>query len=472
MIAACQPRRYGFFLIGLLWIFTEYAAAQSLYWVQFRDKQGSPYRIEQADRFLSAAALERRARQGQAVTEQDLPLSADYLRATAQTGASIWLRSRWLNGVTIVADEATLARVQQLPFVDTTYFTGPAAAPEYQRSRGTQALATAFSPPADSAGRVYYGASYPNIAKLKGDSLLDKGFRGRGITVAVLDGGFPLVNYKDFLGYGSDAELPVGYDLVEQDGFAFDGSAHGSTVLSVMAARHPFILMGTAPEASYICIKTENTRGEYRQEEINWAVGLEIADSLGADVVNSSLGYTTFSDQRMNYQRASLDGRTSPASRAADLAYARGMIVVNSAGNEGGGDWRYIGIPADAAGVLAVGAVDSDGQRAFFSSFGPSADGRVKPDLVAPGVRIPAISTTGSGLGLSSGTSLAAPLVSGLIASLWQAFPDRSNAEILDAVRRSCDRYAQPTPDYGYGFPDFAKAYRLLAGDSGSGAGN
>lgn len=461
MIGFYDLRRLA--VLGGLLALTYLGTAQSLYWVQFSDKVGSPYGIEQADRFLSAAALQRRARHGQAVTEQDLPLSTDYLGATAATGARIWLRSRWLNGVTIIADEATLARVQALPFVDTTYFTGPAAAPEYQRSRGTQALPGALLPPPDSAGRVYYGASYANIAKLRGDSLLGRGYRGQGITVAVLDGGFPLVNYKEFLGYESDDALPLGFDLVEQDGFAFDGSAHGSTVLSVMAARHPFILMGTAPEATYICIKTENTRGEYRQEEINWAVGLEIADSLGADVVNSSLGYTTFTDQRMNYAHANLDGRTSPASRAADLAYARGMIVVNSAGNEGGGDWRLIGIPADAAGVVAVGAIDSDGQRAFFSSFGPSADGRVKPDLVAPGVRVPAISTTGSGLGLSSGTSLAAPLISGLIASLWQAFPERSNADILDAVRRSCDRYAQPSPDYGYGLPDFAKAYRLLA---------
>lgn len=439
------------------------SAQSGYYWVQFADKAGSPYTLEQADQFLSAEALERRSRHGQEIEEADLPLSVPYLRSVQQTGARIWLQSRWLNGVTVVAEPGTIAQIAAMTFVDTTYFTGPADMNgNGPAARPVPDWHNAPSLEYDTSFSIYYGRGYPALAILRGDTLHQMGYRGRGVRVAVLDGGFPSVNQGEFLGWPSDDIAPAAVDLVEQDGFGYDASSHGSTVLSTMAARHPFLLIGTAPEASYLCIKTENTIGEHRQEEINWAVGLELADSLGADVVNSSLGYTTFDLEEMNYTIANLDGRTSPASRAADLAYARGMIVVNSAGNSGSSSWRRIGIPADAAGVLAVGAIDNRGQRASFSSFGPSADNRIKPDVVAPGVGIPAISSSGQGIIPANGTSLAAPLVTGLVACLWQAFPDRTNREIMEAIRQGANRSAEPDEEFGYGLADFARAYRIL----------
>ncbi|MEL6143316.1 MAG: S8 family serine peptidase, partial [Bacteroidota bacterium] len=238
---------------------------------------------------------------------------------------------------------------------------------------------------------------------------------------------------------------------------------HGSTVLSTMAAHHPFFFIGMAPEARYVLFKTENGRGEHRQEEINYAVALEVADSIGVDVANSSLGYTTFNDGDMNYSYQDMNGRTSPASVAIDNAFERGMIIVTSAGNSGSDDWKYISAPADANKSFSIGALDADDDRAYFSSFGPTADGRIKPDVSAPGVNVPAVATNGRGLQGANGTSLSSPLVCALVTCLWQAFPEATNQEILDAIRQTAGQANQPDNTTGYGLPNFAAAYRRLA---------
>jgi subtilisin family serine protease len=298
---------------------------------------------------------------------------------------------------------------------------------------------------------------------MRGDTLHQLGFHGEGMVVAVLDGGFPQADQPGFLGSYAPDEVPIGYDFVERDDKVYDGGTHGSTVLSVMAARHPFFLMGTAPGADYLLFKTENGQGEYRQEEYNWVMGIEKADSLGADIANSSLGYTTFDDKRMDYTAKDLNGIRSPASRAAALAVEKGMIVCISAGNSGGDSWRYIGTPADAPGVIAVGALDQKDKRAFFSSFGYEDNPLIKPDLMAPGTQIPGVSTSGRGYYPANGTSLAAPLLTGLVACLWQAFPERTNQEIIAAIKRTADRADNPDREYGYGIPNFAAAYRYLS---------
>ena len=434
-----------------------------LYFVGFADKQGTPYTTDAPEAFLSDRALARRAKVGASITTTDLPISPAYEDAVAATGAQIWLRSRWMNGVVVAATPDQLDAVTALPFVDTTYYTAPR---QYDRA-AARPLPPDLDRPAPvvepvPVNEVFYGYGYRDLERLRGDSLHRMGYRGRGVLVAVFDGGFPSVEYKDFLGYDQRAAVPAGYDLVEQDSTVLDGSTHGATVLSTMAAQHPFFFIGMAPEARYVLFKTENSRGEHRMEEVNYAIALELADSVGVDVVNSSLGYTTFTDSSMNYSYADLNGKTSPASVAIDSAFARGMIIVTSAGNNGADEWRHIGIPADADKAFSIGAVDPNDDQAYFSSYGPTADGRVKPDVSGPGVMVAAVAANGKGLTPANGTSLSAPLISGLVACLVQAFPNATNQEILDAIRATASQADAPDEALGYGRPDFAAAYRRL----------
>lgn len=457
-------------LLLLLLIYCSCALAQGsnnetgLYFVGFRDKDATPFTTDEPRAYLSDRALLRRAKHGAPITTLDLPVDPAYQNGALATGAKLWATSRWMNGVVMEAAGPQITALRALPYVDTIYYVAPV---QYDRPGPRPRIPNLDRPAPDfdpvPVDRRFYGFGWENLRRMRGDSLHRIGYRGRGVLVAVFDGGFPDVNYKEFLGYHRNEQVPASYDLVEQDSTALDGSAHGATVLSTMAAHHPLFLIGTAPDARYVLFKTENGRGEHRMEEINYAIALEIADSIGVDLVNSSLGYTTFTDEAMNYRYTDLDGRRSPASIAADHAFARGMVVVTSAGNNGGDKWKYIGIPADARGAFSIGALnDTDDERAYFSSFGPTADGRTKPDVSAPGVRIPAVSANGKGITGANGTSLSAPLVSGLLACLLQAVPDATNRELLEAVRQTASRASNPDNERGYGLPDFGAAYRWL----------
>ncbi len=435
-----------------------------LYFVGFSDKAGTPYSTDRPEEFLSDRSLIRRNKHGTVVTETDLPVSPEYQAAALETGAQLWLTSKWMNGVVMVAAGPQVTMLRELPFVDTVYYVAPV---QYER-KGNRPTLPDFERPAPSldpvpVSKTFYGFGWDNLQRMHGDTLHRIGYRGKGVLVAVFDGGFPYVNYKDFLGYPDADAIPAGFDLVEQDSTVLDGSTHGATVLSTMAAQHPFFFIGMAPDARYVLFKTENGQGEHRMEEINYAIALEIADSIGVDLVNSSLGYTTFNEKEMNYTLDDLDGKTSPASIAVDRAFERGILIVTSAGNSGGDSWRKIGIPADADKAFSIGAMNAeDDTRAYFSSFGPTADGRIKPDVSAPGVMIAAVSANGKGIAGSNGTSLSSPLVTGLMACLMQAVPDATNQELVDAVRQTASQSASPDNELGYGLPDFAAAYRRL----------
>ena len=451
------------FLLVSAFLHGQATDSRGMYFVGFGDKEDSAFSIDRPREFLGERALARRAKHGSPVTALDLPISAVYEDRVAATGAPVWLRSKWMNGLVVVATPDQLAVIEGLPFVDTAYYVAPH---QYEREASRPSVPDLDRPAPEVTAvpvtRAFYGYGFTNLEAMHGDSLHRLGYRGRGVLVAVFDGGFPDVGYKDFLGYDQAAAVPAGYDLVEQDSTALDGGAHGSTVLSTMAAHHPFFYIGMAPEARYVLFKTENGRGEHRLEEINYAVALELADSVGVDVVNSSLGYTTFSDSTMNYSYADLDGNRSPASRAVDHAFARGMIVVTSAGNSGSSPWRHLGIPADARGAFSIGAVDDYGTLAAFSSVGPTADGRTKPDVSAPGVMVPAVASNGKGLTGATGTSLSSPQVAALVACLVQAFPRATNQQLLSAIRNTASQAEDPNPEIGYGIPNFAAAYREL----------
>ena len=449
---------------------TQPTTGTGLYFIGFTDKAVDeadyPYSIDRPEEFLSPRALSRRAKHGTAITELDLPINQAYETELAERGLPIWLRSKWMNGVVIAATPEEYAAVRKLPFVDSTFYAAPL---QYERASPVP-LRPRLDRPAPQVHPVpvsekFYGFGWKNLTHLGGDSLHQMGYRGAGALVAVFDGGFPDVGYKDFLGYDQAAAVPANYDFVEQDSTALDGSTHGATVLSTMAAHHPFFFIGTAPEARYLLFKTENSRGEHRMEEVNYAIALELADSAGVDVVNSSLGYTTFTDTTMNYRYDDLDGRHSPASVAIDRAFDRGMIIVTSAGNSGADAWNYIGTPADATRAFSIGALDDTDERAYFSSFGPTADGRTKPDVSGPGVMVAAVAANGQGLTGANGTSLSAPLITGLVACLLQAVPEATNQQLLDAIRATASQAAAPDDSVGYGLPDFTAAYRYLRGE-------
>jgi len=429
------------------------AELPGFYWVTFKDKAGTPFSVKNPEDFLSQKALDRRKKTDTPVTAQDLPVNPKYVAQLQNSGATIQYTSRWFNAATVVATAETSKALQSLPCVASVTFVGKAPVASVWKNKAPEGTfdAERKAVPIDS---LHYGYADQQIKQMNGHSLHALGHRGTGITVAVLDGGFTSADkHYVFDSLRTKNLLFPARDFVDNDWQVCESSSHGMQVL-----------VGAAPYAAYVLVKTEDVRSEYRVEECNWIAGLEYADSLGADIVNSSLGYTTFSDKTMDYQYSSLNG-TSDASKAAELATARGMIVVNSAGNEGDSDWKYVGVPADSKGAFSIGAVDSKGKKAGFSSFGPTADGRIKPDVSAAGSRVMAASASSNQIRPTSGTSLSAPLVSGMIAALWSAFPEKTNVEIMDAVRKSGSQAHAPDNELGYGIPDFLRAFTLLKGN-------
>ncbi len=434
-------------------------STQKYFWVAFTDKAGSPYSVDAPQQFLSERAIARRLKADIAITEEDFPPNPAYLDSLREKGATIHHTSRWLNAATILASEDSIEAIESLPMARSVDYVG---IPYRKRERraGKLRADSLLSPPLEGKK---YGYATNQIRLLKGDTLHEMGYTGKNIWVAVLDGGFIGVGDSPFFdSLRAGKQLLPTRDFVDGDEYAYESSTHGSRVLSAMGANVPGVMVGTAPGATYACVKTEDTRGEYRLEECHWVAGLEYADSLGADIINSSLGYTTFSDQAMNYSYEKLTGKESVASLAADIAFTKGMIVVTSAGNEGSSKWKHIGIPADASLALSVGATDFSGSRASFSSVGPTADGRIKPDVAAPGAWVALADPYAFQVSAGSGTSFASPIVAGLVASLWEAFPTADNASIVQAVKESASQAAVPDYELGYGVPDFGKAYRLL----------
>ena len=433
------------------------------YWVEFTDKNNSPYCTCHPVEFLSLRAIDRRTRAGIEVVENDLPVNPAYVRALLTKNVQLHGTSRWLNAATVTADSASAAGLKQLPFVKSVTYIGRHLKYRNPQNRPTKVRKPVLNYPKPGGVGNPLGYAGRQNSLLDVPPLFAAGYRGAGIRVAVMDGGFTNVDTMPFFdSIALQGRLIVGHDFVERDEAVFEAAQHGTSVLSVMAANLPGYFIGTAPDATYYLLKTEDTGGEYPVEEANWISGAEWADSAGVDIINASLGYVSFTDTTLNHKYAQMNGRTAIGSRGAAIAATKGMIICNSAGNEGDGNWHYIGVPADAAGIVAVGAVNYAGKKAAFSSFGPTSDGRIKPDLVAPGEEVVTAGNTGTELGLSSGTSLASPMLVGAIAALWSAYPEKTAAEILDAVYRSADQADQPNNERGYGLPDMTAAWLAL----------
>ena len=450
--------RYLLFLLLLL--ITVAAGGQKVspdkYWVQLKDKQGTLYVVDAPREFLSDRALERRIKSGIEITEEDLPVSEIYLDSIRNLGIEIIGTSKWLNSVIIqTRDSLLLNKLSAFSFVDNFR-------PDYDNlsSGGAEWAGQNYAESNEDLESYYYGEASRQINMLGGNFLHNYGYKGNGIQIAVFDAGFYRVNeIKAFDHLWENNRLLSTRDFVDRDSEFFTHSTHGLAVLSTISAFLPDTFVGTAPEASVVLLRSEDATSETKIEEVNWLLAAEYADSAGVDIITSSLGYYNFPGfQEMNYDFDDLTGDRALVTRAAEKAFSKGMIVISSAGNEGNNQiWQKITPPADGLNVIAVGSVDTAYQVTDFSSRGNTTDGRIKPDVMAVGYRTRIIGAGGNPSN-GYGTSYAAPQVAGLIACLWQSVPEKTNKEIIEAVRRSSDQYSSPDSIRGYGIPNFIHA--------------
>jgi serine protease AprX len=449
----------GLFTCLLLLVGLEAMPQETFYkfWVQLTDKDHNEYSIDRPEEFLSQRSLDRRTRQGIQISEQDLPVSDAYLDSLGEYPLKILYSSKWLNAAVVRTTDSSLVNtLSDLSFVSDVEYLYRSNLSKKSSMNKWDAIAEGEVLPSDH-----------QVEMLQGHVLHEQGYKGEGMLIAVLDGGFANADTIS----GLDSIFMTGRILgtrsyVEPDSnFFFGGNgSHGTNVLSIMGGDVPGQFRGSAPKASYFLVQTEDTRTEFRIEEANWLAGAELADSLGADVINTSLGYSVgFSDPLHDYAYSEMDGKTTLVTRAAQLAAKKGIAVVNSAGNSGRPEnpWGYITAPSDGDSVLAIGAVDAFGYRAAFSSRGPSADGRVKPDVMAQGVQTWLIRSTGL-VSQGNGTSYSSPLTAGLVACLWQKNRDINNYQLIESIRSSASLNPYPDSLYGYGIPNFSLASDMI----------
>ena len=427
-----------------------------MYRLYLRDKdlQHTPFSVNRPEQFLSARSIERRKRQGLPVDVTDLPIAPAYLDSVSRTGIEIVGQSKWNNTLLVkIHKEKELNKLNSLSFITKKLkvFSSPDSITERKRSSFRKELNSWESVP------IHYGAAAEQLKSLGGQRIHERGFYGNGMMIAVFDGGFmnvdripalhgvKLAGLKDF--------------VVPKSNNIFEEMEHGTMVLSTMAANAPNLYVGVAPEAQYVLVRCEDERTESLAEEDYWASAAEYADSLGVDVINSSLGYHDFDDVKTNHLYWEQDGETALISHTASMCADKGIICVNSAGNDGMGVWKKINFPADAKNILTVGSINEQGKNAAFSAVGPTADGRIKPDVMAYGSPTSVITGRGSIIN-DNGTSFSSPLIAGMTACLWQALPHKTAKQIIKLVKMAGNNQQHPDNIYGYGVPDFWKAYQ------------
>ncbi len=458
-----------FFTLSALFYFLIDGFCQYPKWIlQFTDKNNSPYSINNPAVYLSQKAIERRSRYNIAIDSTDLPVNPNYIQQVLAKGnVSFLSESKWLNQILIYCiDTAVINSINNLPFVKASnavgYFTAQHNNVHYDRFKEKiEQLEVSSSLINTTAGNTLdYGASSNQIHIHNGEFLHNKGYTGDGITIALLDAGF--YHYKELSAFDSirmNNHVLGEKDFVDYDNSVDEDNVHGMYCLSTIAANIPGTMIGTAPHASFWLLRSENDFSEYPVEEQNWIAAAEFADSAGADMISSSLGYYYFDDPSFNHSYNDIYASSTTVSKGAAVAAYKGMIITNSAGNEGNNQWHYIIFPADADSVCAVGATDDNGQIASFSSYG--YPGKVKPNIVSVGLNTTIFGTNDVPVA-GSGTSFSNPNINGLIACLWQAFPAYNNMTILNAVYQSADRYDNPNNHYGFGIPNMQKAYLIL----------
>lgn len=424
------------------------------YFISFADKNNNTYSIHSPSDFLSQRSIDRRTKQNIDITLQDLPVSQTYADSVKSMGLTIYWASKWLNGLIVESSNQELIdTISRISFIsDVTLI--------WKQSLGGTAVK--FNKPQDGSSQLknsaIYGATWNQTQTVNGQYLHQNNYEGHNMEIAVLDNGFKNVNSLSlFAQLRNDGRILSKRDIVYPGNDVYETDEHGTHVLSIMGGFLNGEFKGSAPMAAYHLIRTEDNASEYPIEEYNWVIGAEYADSIGADIINSSLGYSYFDGDFMDYSYQDMDGKTTVVTRGAQTAFSKGMLVVSSAGNEGEKTWNKITAPADGYDVLAVAAMALDSTRASFSSYGPTYDQRVKPDIAAMGKRTALQNTSGS-IVFGDGTSFSSPVIAGFAACLWQANRLLKNTDLLQLVRQSAHIYSQPDNSFGYGIPDFKKA--------------
>ncbi|MFD1292716.1 S8 family serine peptidase [Lutibacter holmesii] len=433
-------------------------------WVYFTDKPSEKEFLSSPLKMLTQRSLDRRIRYNISLDFKDIPVEESYvLQLKTTEGIKILARSKWLNALHVQGSQEAITSLLDNNFVASIQFANKSLSSieKGSTSKKTVSKKNKFEVLTD----FDYGKGATQINIMKGEVLHENNFTGEGVQIAVIDGGFPNVDtFLSFERIRNNNQILGGYDFVNRDSNFYTGDSHGATVLSTIAGYVEDEFVGTAPDAHFYLFISEDVDIESPLEESLWVEAAEKADSLGVDIINTSLGYSTFDNPDYDYTYEDMDGNTAFISRGAEIAFSRGMILVNSAGNEGTDAWHYVTAPADSKSVLSVGAVYSFGVIAVapFSSFGPTADGRLKPDVSAIGAFGTGIDASGNVTRSLFGTSFASPILAGSIACLWQAFPQKTNAEITQLVKESAHLYLNPTDQQGYGVPNFETIFNIL----------
>lgn len=471
------------YFLSLIITFLFYINSQAQftrYEVKLKNKGSSPFSFSNPSAFLSQRAIDRRTHQNITLDSTDLPVTPSYVVQIRNVpNVTVLNDSKWLNSVSIQTSDANaISTISNFPFVSSV--SGIAARPNQRgndvstRNKFLEEEITYPVPPLQrpeglNADYYNYGSnSFAEIHLHNGEFLHNIGLRGQGMQIAVLDGGFyNYTNLKAFDSMNANGQVLGTWDFVSREASVTEDHPHGMQCLSTIAANIPGQFIGKAPKANFYLFRTEDVNSEYPIEEHNWVCGAERADSAGADVISSSLGYYDFDNPVFNYTYTDMNGHTTSSVMGADLAAKKGLLVFNSAGNEGNNSWHYLITPSDGDSVVAVGAVNSAGITGSFSSYGPSSDGRIKPDLASVGVSA-LVEATNNTVGMSNGTSFSCPNMAGLGTCLWQGFPEFNNMKIVKSLHQASNKFNSPDDRTGFGIPDMKKAFASLLIDFSS----
>lgn len=453
-------------MILLIMVCQALQAQTSRHIVYFNDKNNNSFSIENPTEFLTEKSIQRRNKQQISLHLSDLPVSYVYKDSLAELPLKILSSSKWLNAVLIESADSLTHLIPSI--LEMAFIKGIKKVAFYNTSgiKDLQQIESAENILWKVMQEREYGASSFQIKQMNGDQLHSKGFTGSNMLIGIIDAGFNkveemfcfnhvvnenrLIATKNFLNKGSNN--------------IYSSSNHGTHVYSTMAGKIEGSYYGVSPDANYLLLVSEDISSEQMVEEFNYVTALEFADSLGVDVINVSLGYFAFDENLNNYTPDNLDGKTAISTIGSLMAARKGILVVSSAGNEGASGWKYITVPSDADSTISVAGVDNGGLKIPFSSIGNDKFKKIKPDVAALGRGVSIINNRNE-IVAGSGTSYASPLVAGLAACLWQAFPDKNNQEIIQAIIKSSSQYYNPDYELGYGIPDFSFAYRILEED-------
>jgi len=454
-----------FLLISILFIFFSVCSQENEdAWVFMKDKPNSATFLANPLQMLSQRSIDRREKSNISIDEKDVPIhQVYYTKLKNEVTIAVLGKSKWLNAVHV---QGTVTQINDLfskfNFIESIEFANKSLNTN-EKSKVNNSPSDHFSKFNEVQTDFNYGAADNQIKMLKGDYLHQQGFTGQNQVIAIIDAGFPNVNtLSAFERLRDNNQILGGYNFADRNANYYTRNSHGTHVLSTIAGYIENEFVGTAPDAKFYLFISEIAETETVLEETLWVEAAERADSLGVDMINTSLGYTTYDNPNHSHSYADMDGNTTFISRGAEIGVSRGMILVNSAGNSGASSWRYVGAPADASSVFSIGAVNADENIASFSSFGPTADNRIKPDVLAQGQNTTIVNFSSGSVSTSNGTSFSSPVMAGVIACFWEAFPNKTNVEIMNLIRNYSDKYNNPTDQYGYGIPDFEAAYNTV----------